>query len=46
MEPNYFITFNRDADSYYSYYNNSLCLKKPKCIIYSEKGAALNKLKI
>ena len=53
-EPNHFITSNRDADFYCSYYNDSLCLKKPKRTVYSKKGVAfdikknyiLNKLKI
>ena len=42
MEPNYFITFNKDMDFYCSYYNNFLRLNIPECIIYSKKGATLN----
>ena len=54
VEPDYFITSNRDADSCCSYYNNFLRLKIPERIIYGEKGVAfdirkihiLNRLKI
>jgi hypothetical protein len=42
MEPADFITFNRDAESCYSYYNEFFCLKVPKHIIYNKKGAAFN----
>ena len=42
MEPNCFITFNRDVNSCYSYYNNSLRLKNPERTVYSKKRAAFN----
>jgi len=42
VEPDCFITSNRDADSCYSYCNDSLRLEKPERTIYSKKGAALN----
>ena len=42
VEPDKFITFNIDTNSYYSNYNKSLELLTPEYTIYSKKGATFN----